>query len=100
VVPGKPGFTRVDLLNGTVHVIGASVPGDTPYEIHVTILQNVAGQEEPRTAGTKLDLPTSDWQATFPSDGFTKGGCVAVGHEIQLKPHFSTHTWVQYIEIK
>jgi hypothetical protein len=98
-LPGKPGFTRVDLLNGTVQVGGKSVPEEPPYQIHVTILQKADGQE--RAAVTTLGPdPPIDWQADFPSEGFGKGGCVLIGHEVQLKPNFSTFTWVQYMEIK
>jgi hypothetical protein len=98
VLPGKPGFTRVDLLDGTVQIGGESVPNEPPYQIHVTILQNVQGRE-PHAAVTTLERPATDWAADFPSDGFAKGGCVLVGQEVQLEPHFSTFTWVQYMEI-
>jgi hypothetical protein len=99
VLPGKPGFTRVDLLDGFVQVGGKSVPDEPPYQIHVTILQKVDGQE-PRAAVTTLEQPAIDWEASFPSKGFGKGGCVLIGHEVQLEPNFSTFTWVQYMEIK
>jgi hypothetical protein len=98
VLPGKPGFTRVDLLDGTVQVGGESVPNEPAYQIHVTVVQKVQGKE-PHTAATTLERPATDWAADLPSDGFAKGGCVLVGLEVQLEPHFSTFTWVQYMEI-
>ncbi len=100
MLPGKPGFTRVDLLDGTVQVGGESVPEEPPYQIHVTILQHVTGQEEPHAAVATLERPPTDWAANFPSEGFGKGGCVLVGHEVQLEPHFSAFTWVQYMDIE
>ena len=101
-MPGKPGFTRVLLMGGTLKVCGGSVEDEHPYQIHVTILQKLDGQGEPRVAVTTLKSPTTDWEADFDAEkmGFTKGDCVVVGHEVQLDPQFSTHTWVQYMEIK
>jgi hypothetical protein len=100
VLPGKPSFTRVDLLNGTVQVGGESDEDVTPYQIHVTLLQDVKGQNEPHGAATTLDLPPSVWEANLPSEGFSKGRCVAIGNEISLTPHFSAHTWVEYMNIE
>ena len=100
MLPGKPSFTRADLLGATVQVGGESEEGDTLYQIHVTLLQDADGQEEPCSAQDELDNPARVWAANFPSDGFTKGPCVVVGHEIQLVPHFSAHTWVEYMVIE
>ena len=99
MLPGKPGFTRVDLLDGTVQVGGASVENEPAYQIHVTILQDVKGKAEPHAAVTTIERPPTDWAADFPSEGFAKGPCLLVGHEVQLKPHFSAFTWVQYMDI-
>jgi hypothetical protein len=100
VLPGKPGFTRVDLINGTVQVGGESVEDEPPYQIHVTILQHLKGHEKPHAAVATLERPSNDWSADFPSEGFAKGACIVVGHEVQLEPHFSAFTWVQYMDIK
>lgn len=99
MLPGKPGFTRVDLIDGTVKVSGASVEGDRAYEIHVTILQDANGGK-PHSAVMTLEGPPTDWEADFDSKGFDKGRCVVIGHEVQHEPQFSTHTWVQYMDIK
>jgi hypothetical protein len=100
VLAGKPGFTRVDMLGDRVQVGGASVPGDRAYEIHVTLLQDADGDGKPHTALTTLERPATDWEANFDSKGFAKGPCMVIGHEIQFDPQFSTHTWVQYMDIK
>jgi hypothetical protein len=100
VLPGKPSFTRVDMVGGTVQVAGKSDADETPHLVHVTLLQDVDGQEEPHSAETTLELPASDWEANFKSDGFRRGPVVVIGHEISVKPHFSAHTWVEYMDIK
>jgi hypothetical protein len=99
-LPGKPSFSRVDMLNGTVQVGGKSDEHEPPYQIHVTLLQDVPGKEDPHAAVDTLERPASVWEANFPSDGFILGPCVLVGHEIAFKPNFSAHTWVQYMDIE
>ena len=92
-MPGKPSFTRVDMFDGTVQVGGKSEE-EPPFQVHVTLLQ------EPQAAAATLESPPKVWQADFPSDGFQKGPCVVVGHEIAFKPNFSAHTWIQHMKIK
>ena len=92
-MPGKPSFTRVDMLDGIVQVGGQS-DEEPPFQVHVTLLQ------EPHAAGGTLESPPKVWQADLPSDGFQKGPCVVVGHEIAFTPNFSAHTWIQYMKIK
>jgi hypothetical protein len=100
VLGGKPSFTDVHLLGDTVQVGGKSDDAETPHQVHVTLLQEVDGQKEPHAVETTLALPASDWEANFPSDGFKKGSAVVIGHEISLEPHFSAHTWVEYVIIQ
>jgi hypothetical protein len=97
---GKPSFTEVHLLGDTVQVGGKSDDAELPVQVHVTLLQDADGDAVPHTAETTLMTPTGDWDANFSSQGFSKGPAVVIGVEVAVKPHFSTHTWVEYVTIE
>jgi hypothetical protein len=97
---GKPSFTEVHLLGDTVQVGGKSDDAELPDQVHVTLLQNVEGEVVPHAVDMTLESPPSDWDANFSSKGFKRGPAIVIGHEISLKPHFSAHTWVEYVDIQ
>lgn len=101
-MPGKPGFTHITLMNGSVQVVGES-PKDLPlpHSVRVTLVQESATGDGPsHVAEGPVDAPAHDWHASLPSEGFRKGPALAVGYEISLLPQFSVTTWYQVKNIE
>jgi hypothetical protein len=101
-VAGKPGFSHITLMNGSVQVVGES-PKDLPlpHSVHVTLVQESATGEGPsHIAEGPVDAPAHDWHASLPSDGFRKGPALVVGWEISFLPQFSVTTWQQVKDIE
>jgi hypothetical protein len=101
-LPGKPGFTKIELTNGSVQVVGRS-PADSPlpHAVRVTLAQaRAAGEGASHVAEGPVDATAHDWHATFPSAGFSKGPAFAVGYEICIQPQFSVTTWYQVMNIE
>jgi hypothetical protein len=101
-VPGKPGFTQITLMNGSVQVVGESPEKlPLPHSVHVTLVQESATGDGPsHVAEGPVDAPAHSWHASLPSEGFRKGPAFAVGYEISLEPQFSVTTWYQVKNIE
>ena len=101
-MPGKPGFTHITLMNGSVQVVGES-PKDLPlpHSVHVTLVQESERGDGPSGfAEGPVDSPAHDWHATFPSEGFRKGPALVVGWEISFQPQLFVTTWQQVKNIE
>ena len=99
---GKPGFTHITLMNGSVQVVGKS-PEDLPppHSVRVTLVQESATGDGPsHVAEGPVDAPAHDWHATLPSEGFRKGPALVVGWEISFLPQFTVTTWQQVKDIE
>ena len=96
-MPGKPSFTHITLMNGSVQVVGES-PAELPlpHSVRVTLVQESATGEGPsQFAEGPVDAPEHNWHASLPSEGFRKGPALVVGCEISFLPQFSVTTWHQ-----
>ena len=101
-MPGKPSFTHITLMNGSVQVVGES-PEELPlpHSVRVTLVQESAtGEGASQFAEGPVDAPAHNWHASLPSEGFTKGPALVVGCEISFLPQFSVTTWHQVKNIE
>jgi len=101
-VAGKPSFTHITLMNGSVQVVGKS-PEELPlpHSVRVTLVQESANGDGPSSfAEGPVDAPAHNWHATLPSEGFRKGPALVVGWEISFLPQFSATIWQQVKNIE
>ena len=96
----RPNFQDpVEIMGADMTVAGTSDGDPLPLAVQVFVQQDDPGGGEPVVASGSVDQPSTGWQATLPSQGFSAGRALAFGVEIRTHP-FLAITWSQMIDIQ